>query len=440
MTMAERAPHGPLAPDEHPEHLRWNCAVIALTSVVYMFALALVEPNTVMPVLVSRLTRSPIAVGALGAIGTAGWLLPQLLAARHLSHRERKKGFMVWACLVTRFPLLALLAALMLAPSRPALVLAVLFLAFAIFELGEGAGDVAWTDIVAKAIPDRLRGRLFAFSDILGGLAAAGAGIIVKRVLENPAIAYPRNYALLVSLMFALMMVAVVVLAAMREPIRPVMEEETRFAQLVRQIPEMLRRRPALVRLLALQYVLAASMMAAPFYVVYATRHLSVPEGMVGTFVSVQMLAGMAGGLVVGYLNDHVGTTSAIRLGAVAAVAIPLVALVVPALSAGPLAGLWLWCYSLVFVFMGVVFRAWIAHMNFLLESVSHRERAAYIGVMNTLAAAECAFPLLGGWIAGAGSYPALFAVSLVCAVAAVALSLALKDPRAQSAGEIARP
>lgn len=432
--MAERLGAYPTAVEARPEHLPWNFGVITLDAGFYIFALAFADANTVLPALISRLTPSPIAIGAIAAIRGAGWFLPQLLVASRLAHRERKKGFMVLVCLLGRVPILTVVAALLIAPSNAALGLGALFFAITVFALSEGASGVPWTDIVAKAIPDRLRGRFFASMQIFGGLAAAGAGLVVKRVLESPTIAYPRNYALLFSLTWLFLMVSLAFLAMIREPIRPVREQEIRVGELVRQAPAMLRRRPGLVRLVIVEFALAAALMAAPFYVVYATRHLSVPESMVGAFVSVQMLAGMAGGLLLGYLSDRRGSATAIRVTAVGAIICPLVALVVPMLSPGGLAGAWVWCYSGVFAFLALVLSGtWIGPMNFLLESVSHEERAGYVGLLNTLVTPQCVFPLVGSCIAAAGSYTALFAASLACGVVSLALALTLKDPRAHT-------
>jgi len=417
---------------ERPEHLPWNFSVIVLDVSFYLFAIAFADGNTVLPAFLTRLTESPLLIGLIGTIRTAGWFLPQLLVASRLAHRPRKKPFLIVVCLLGRVPILSVVAVLMLAPDQPVLIMAVFFFAFTAFCFSEGAGGVPWTDIIGKAIPHWLRGRFFASTELVGGILAAAAGVGVKRILESPRIGYPGDYALLFFLSFSFLMVSLSFVAAIREPIRPVMNQEIRLGALVRNSKDMLRRRPALVPLLAAQLTLGASGMVAPFYVAHGRLNLGITEGMVGVFVSAQILGGMAASLLAGYLSDRKGSTWAIRGTTLCAIATPLAALVIPAAAGGTLSGAWPWAYAAVFAFLGATWHTlWIGFTNFLLESVSDEERASYVGLMNTLNAPQALFPLIASGIVAVASYQAAFAASLICALAASAIALTLQDPRA---------
>lgn len=422
----------PESTSRRTEHLPWNFSVIVLDVSFYLFALAFADASTVLPAFLTRVTESPLLIGLIGTIRTAGWFLPQLLVASKLAHRPRKKPFLIAVCLLGRVPILSVVGALLWAPDHGGLILAAFFFAFAAFCFSEGAGGVPWTDIVGKAIPHRLRGRFFATMELVGGTMAAAAGVGVKRILESPALGYPGNYALLFFLAFAFLMLSLSFLAAIREPIRPVAERQISLRDLVRSSAGMLRRRPALIRLLVAQLTLGASGMAAPFYVAHGRLNLGISEGMVGVFVSAQILGGMAASLLLGYLNDRKGSTCAIRGTAISAIFSPLLALAVPAAAGGALAGGWVWAYTGVFVFLGATWHStWIGFTNFLLESVSDEERAPYLGLMNTLNAPQAFFPIIASLIVGAVSYSAAFLVSLICAVAALLVAFSLKDPRA---------
>ena len=66
---------------EVAHNFRWNFAVNILDVSFITFGLSLISRETVMPLLISKLTDSTIAIGLLPAIYTLGIFLPQLVGA-----------------------------------------------------------------------------------------------------------------------------------------------------------------------------------------------------------------------------------------------------------------------------------------------------------------------------------------------------------------------
>ena len=78
------------------KNFRWNFAVNAMDVSFYTLAMNIVSQATVLPLLVTHLTTSKVAVGAVSAIFNLGFLLPQLFTAGYAEGLRRKKPFIMW--------------------------------------------------------------------------------------------------------------------------------------------------------------------------------------------------------------------------------------------------------------------------------------------------------------------------------------------------------
>jgi MFS family permease len=79
---------------EVARNFRWNFSVNLLDISFIMLGLSLVSRETVIPLLVSKLTSSPIAIGLLLAVYSLGIYLPQLVGAGVTESMPRKKPFL----------------------------------------------------------------------------------------------------------------------------------------------------------------------------------------------------------------------------------------------------------------------------------------------------------------------------------------------------------
>ena len=86
---------------------------------------------------------------------------------------------------------------------------------------------------------------------------------------------------------------------------------------------------------LAWRALLGVWMMALPFYIIYSSERLLLPEESVGIFLSIQMIGMIISNLLWGRLSDRIGNKIVLNLTAAVSAAAPIIALlatVVPAL------------------------------------------------------------------------------------------------------------
>lgn len=404
-------------------NLPWNLAVNLLDITMMMFALNLVSRETILPLLVSRLTPSRVAVGLVSAVYSLAYLLPQLLTASFAEGLRRKKPFvMLVGGLGERFPFLLMgVAVWWLAEPAPAVTVALILFLLAVSGASNGVATPAWFDLIAKVIPVYRRGVWAGLGHSLGALLGmAGAALAAWALSHWP---FPRGFSLCFLAAFGAMVISWIGLALNREPDTPVVKPRSRLRQYLRELPGILQRDGNYARFLVARSVSSLGGMAAGFYIVYASERLCLGSAEVGLLTAVltgsQALMNLAWGAVAdrrGHKGVLLAASLAMALASMAAWA---------ATSAG---SLWV-----AFALLGASLAGnAVSGMNIVLEFCSPEDRPTYIALTNTLLAPTTALaPLAGGWLATRLGYHGMFVLaSALAALGAVVLALWTREPR----------
>jgi MFS family permease len=399
-------------------HYRRNAVLLVGEAAAFMCGMAFFDSSTVYPVLLVKLGASDALIGFGRFVQVLGFTLPALLAAHHIHGRSEHKRFMLTTCAIARVGLCTIPLVLLYAERYPVFALAWTMSIIALFWLMDGACAVSWFDIVAKAIPARVRGRFFGAMQMSAGLGAAGSGVVVAAVLHSSSWPFPLNFALLSGLWFAGAMLSQVGLYYVVEP--PGMAETSAqrisFVAYLRQVGPMLRSAPRLRALIATRVLLDGAGMAAPFYVLFAQRDLGVSLKMVGIYTVAQSAGRIAAGPLWGWLSDRIGTAASVRAVALSIAATPVAALAAALDSP--------WLMLAVFGLMGAVMDGvWMVMSTAIMESTPEEERPLAVGVASVCQTPSALYGPVGGAIAGLLGYRVVFAASAAFALAGLAVS-----------------
>jgi len=370
----------------------WHGAFLAL-------GMALTRPTTVIAAFVADLTGSTVWVGGLSTVLTAAAALPQLFVAHWIEPRPRKKPYLLLAIYlrVASWALLAALVAL-IGARRPDLLAWALVGLLALFYAGGGLGNIPYTDIMGKVIPADRRGAFFGGKQALAGPLSVGAALLVRQVLAQ--VAYPNNYALLFGLAAVGLAVASLGFWLIREPPRAGGPDRPQpWRAYWAQLSVTARQLKILV---TVQLLTGFSLMALPFYVVYAREQLGAPPEAVGWFLFAQVLGGIAGNLVWARLVDRAGVKTMLTVCAISSTAAPLLAV-----ALGPLG----WPALLPTVFLaGAAFDGrQVGFQSALLTLAPATERPTFAALNAVLVLPVALLPLLAGLLLQSLPYAALF-------------------------------
>jgi MFS family permease len=422
----------PERPPEMPANYRRNFWCLAMDFCFFGIGMAFFGPSTVVPSFLTALGASATVIGLLSTLQRAGWLLPQLVAARYLSDKPYKKPFILVPGGIGRLMILIMAGLIwLLGAQRPGLITGIIVIAMAIFWSADGLASLAWFDFLSKSVPAHRRGRLTSVGQILSGVASFAAGFAVEGLLSDRGPAYPDNYAALFFIGFVMLAISLGALALGKENRSITAERVPTWREYLPQISKLITADHEFRRYLITRQVFNLAMLASPFYITYALDVLHLPEQVAGRYTSVGVLGAIIAALLFGWLNERRGTRLTCQVSIVVTTAIPIIALLIPRIVKDPA---WLaWAYGLVFLAnnasMSSYMPGWTAYV---LEWAPEVDLPIYVGVTNTMNGITALVSVLGGallqWTGN--NYTLLFAVTAIGTLATLPISLTLPEPR----------
>lgn len=405
--------------------LRWNFTVNLVDIAFITLGISLVSRDTVLPVLVSTLTDSNLAVGLIAALYGLGIYLPQLFTANFTERLQYKKPFvMLVGSIGERLPYLLMgVAVWFFAAPAPTVALILVLGCLTLTGFAAGAATPAWYDLIAKVIPVQRRGVWSGLGHGIGAVLAIFGAFLVGRILDS--YPYPNNFAFLFLLAFGATCISFVGLALNREPPSAMVKERVSMHSYFRQLPGVLRANVNYRRFFISRTVVLLGAMANSFFIIYGGQRFGLDGATIGlltaTLVATQAVMSLVWGVVGDRMGHKVVLTGAAFLVTLAA----LNTLLAPNQT-------WL---VLSFAFLGASSSGdAVSGLNIILEFAAPEDRPTYIGLTNTLLAPAIVLaPILGGWLATVAGFPALLCIAAaVAAVGGLLLAVWVHEPRRQ--------
>jgi len=412
------------AVQEQAEHnYRWNFLVNALDGATFWLGMSFISSTVILPLFVSHFTDNPLLIGLIPFLNTAGVYLPQIFMANAVERAPLKKFFPVTIGFFSERLPIFLLAPMtyFLATSQPRWTLILFFVLFAWHALGVGLIVVGWQDMIAKIIPVKHRGRFFGITNFIGNGAGVLGALALPFVLDR--YAFPLGYVITFTVASALMVISWVFIALTREP--AVYSSKPAVSQLdyLRSLPAVLRRDRNFRFYLLTQIIFALSGMATGFLVVYAVQRWHLPDAQASGFTVALQIGLALANLFFGFLADRKGHKLSLEI----CMAVSVLSLALAIVAPSPL-----WFFPIFFLRGAVNAGIFVSGISIVYEFTDAENRPTYIGLANTIPGVAGALaPLIGGWLAGALSYQAMFVLSAVIGVVSLGLlRFAVAEPR----------
>ena len=404
------------------KNLKHNVTVGLWDGSLFGVALGFASFGTILPLFVATMTDSATLIGLVPAIHAAGWLLPQLFTASHVSRLRRFLRTVLITTIHERIPFIGFGVVALLLPVIGVKVGLVLTFSLLIWQgLGGGVTANAWTSMISKIIPPDSRGTFFGMQAGLANLfisiSAIGAGYLLD------SLASPWDFAVcffLASIFFTLSWFA---LAATREPedtAKIIPEEKTHFWDDAKKI---LSRDKNFNWFLGTRILSQFATMGFSFYIIYALREFNMTEVVAGYLTATLTITQTVSNIGMGWIGDRIGHRAMLIIGAFAAFLSALLAWNATSLA---------WFYP-IFILTGMAnVSLWTISMTMTVDFGTEPERPIYIGLSQTLTApATIIAPIIGGWIADSVGFGPTFTISTVLSLAMIGILVFLvKDPR----------
>ena len=361
-----------------------------------------------------------VAIGLIPALRVGGWFLPQLFVASRLGHQPFKMPWYRRFSLI-RFVALAVLAtAVFVMPDRPD-ALALLALSMIVINaVAGGVTGISFADITAKVVPHYRLGTFWAMRNVVGGVLALLAGLVLRQVLASD-LPFPVDFGWLFLIGTILMGIAYLTFGMIREPEGRVAMKEP-FGSMVNRIPGLLRSNASFRRYMRVRALALTGLFAEPFYAVHALVSLDAPGAALGTFVIAASFASITANFAFRAPADRAHNVTILQIGIGLLALAPLVALIAPT---------WEWFLVVLIVAAAGNTAMGIASWNLLYAVAPAGDRSLYVGTANTLLSLPSFAPVVGGALAGWLGFRPLFAIGTVVALTALGFAFRFRDLRA---------
>ena len=405
------------------KNVRFNFTINLLEGGLFGLGLGFASYVTVIPLFMARLTESSILIGLIAAMRAVGWQLPQLLTSNRVARIRRYKPMSLLMTLNERLPFFGLvLVALALPVLGKDATLILTFVLVVWQTMGGGLTGTAWQSMIAKIIPSTLRGRFYgaqsAFANLLSSIGAVIAGLILQSGQT------PANFAICFMLAAIAMMIGFGFLYATREPEgTPARATSHTPRELWHALVAIVRRDANFRMFIFTRMFSQVAAVGVAFYTIYAVRRFHMDPGTAGIMTGVLLIGQLIASPLFGWLGDRYSHRWMFALGVLTAGAGAAIAIFAPSLG---------WFY-LVFALAGVANAGlWPTIYALTLEFGTEAERPYYIGLANTLVSpATLLAPILGGALADAISYEAMFGVAAVSSLlTTLILVFVMREPR----------
>jgi len=400
-----------------PDDVRFNATVNVLDGAFFGVALGFASFTTIIPLFVRQLTDSAVLIGLIPAIHSVGWQLPQLLTTGRVRRLERYKPMVMAMTIHERLPFLGLALLAFLLPGMERVTALVLIYIILIWQgFGGGFTATVWQSMIGKIIPSSWRGRFFGLQGSAANLLMSVTAVIAGQILER--YDSPEDYVLCFLLASVGMAISFAFLGSTREQAHAPTQPSVIPTRLWREVRDILASDHVFRRFLAVRMIFQLGGVAFSFYAVYAVGELGVSEGLVGWLTGVLFVAQVIANPTLGALGDRKSHRLMLFFGAILAM--------ISALMAGWITSIPVW--FLIFCLAGIAgVASWTTSMVITLEFGTPDNRAAYIGMANSLIApATLLAPFLAGWCIDNFGYTTMFRASALVFFITAVISLSL--------------
>ena len=392
----------------------WHGAFLALT-------MAMVDLNTVLPSLVSRLTANTVAFGAIYSVMIGAPLLFNLPFSKLQGKSKKRRKYLLVGIYARSASFVGMAMVLLVwsqaSPMRAYWGFLILVL---LFSASGGFAGIAYSELIGRTIPEARRSDLYAYRQFLGGLMALASGIAVARIFSPGVLHYPLNYTTALLIGAAGLLIGSIGFWMIREggATAPSAPEDSRPSR--ETTIGILRRDSRLLRFIVIENLSGFSLMVLPFYLVYIQRTYDRASSYLGAYIISQTIGSLGSNILWSLIARRAGPRSVVALCIGLGGLLPIIALGLKPL--GPAA------YVALFFLVGFVLSGRnIGFEPYFLDITPESERTRYLGIRGSLGVLLAVLPLIGGELIEAIGFAPTFAsvsgIMLGTAIYAIALN-----------------
>ena len=385
--------------------------------------------SIIMPAVIDWLGGTGLLRGFLPMLNRFGQSVPPLLLSRRIKLLSHKKWALMICGLVMSVCFLSLSTIWFLAGGQPATWMPMAFLAgYAIFFMGTGVNQLAFSTLQGKLVPVRRRGRLMLVANVLGAVVAITcAGILLRQWLRPGNTDFAWIFAF-TGICFALASLTAILL---EEPRDDFSQQTQGLAGIFTSTLGILKTDSDFRRCAIVAALFGCSIMLMPHYQLLGRQTTPGYEShtadlsILTLWVIVQNAGTALFSLLAGPLADRFGNRLVLRVLLLCLVLAPITALAIS--YAEPTAQRY---YPIVFLMVGPTPIVVRTLNNLTLEISNPADHPRYLGTLNLCVSAPVALSPFFGLLIDVFGFGVVFSGSSLVLLVCWLLTFRLVEPR----------
>jgi MFS family permease len=382
----------------------WHGFFLALT-------MAMIELNTVLPSLISELTKNTVIFGGIYSIMLGAPLIFNLIFSSFQQRFEYKKKFLLIGIYARSLSFLGMaIFTYFFAKDFPVLTLISFYILIFLFSISGGFAGIAYSDIIGRLLPSEKRGGLYAARQFFGGIASVIGGILIVWIFKKGNFQFPANYSLGLLIGSIGLITGAIGFWMIKEPrLEKVFEKKAvKKIGILKNVFNTLKKDKTFLRYIIVENMSSFSLMILPFYIVFVKNQFTDYKNYLGFFVIAQVSGSILSNFLWAFISKKLGSKITVKICILTGGLIPVLVMLIT-----PLGIVW---FLIIFLLIGVISSGRnIGFEPYLLDIAPDDKRTMYLGIRGSLNIFVVLLPLAGGFfISMFGYYITFIIVSVV--------------------------
>jgi hypothetical protein len=393
--------------------LLWHAIFLALATNV-------MDVDTIIPAMLINAGGGEVHLGIMTAIMLGGSTFLQLVFAGFISHRARKKKFLLLG-INLRIAALFVLSVLFFYSDMLAegVLIILIFVFISQFSFSGAFANISYVDITGKSLHGAARRAFLSAKQIVFSIGIFISAVAVRQLLVL--FKFPGNYALLFFLAGSLLLTASLGFWRLEETATRG-RERISILKFFAMIPAAVKSDRNLKFYLLLINSLGLGLSVLPFLIYLAKESFGISGSIIGNFLLLKTIGMLSAGLFLLKFSKRFEYRYLLLVSMSLAAAIPIFALVFQGLPR---------VYPFIFIFSGIFMATYkTAIEGILLEISTDDNRATYAGISGAGNILTTVFPLSAGFLIKAAGYTPVFAGVSLLVLASVVFAIKIDCER----------
>jgi len=388
----------------NPGVLKRNFKAFIWHAVFLSLAQKFMDVNTVIPTMLIQSGGTPVHLGILTAIMVGGNSFMGIFFASFLTHRERKRKYLITGIYLRVGALLSMGLVLAYAGMLSGgAIIAFILILMTTFSFSGAFAGIAYTDILGRAIDAKSRKSFFIVKQTLASIGILASAFLARRALQL--LSYPRNYSVLFLIAGGLLLIATIGFWIIREdPVE--VKGKLSLGERFKLLKDAFVKDKNLRNYLYLTNMVSLGFAIIPFLIAFAKTNFGLTSNDTGNFLVLQVTGMVVSTLVFRFFSRSQGYKGILAVFIIAGALLPSLALLFR-FSKG--------LYFTLFFLSGVVLAArQISLPGILLEISTDENRVIYTGLSGLGSIGVLVYPVFAGIIIQYFGYTVIFIMTSI--------------------------